>query len=94
VRHTFEAFEAWARDGGHPRSPDETPAELVRAATAPQTPLSDEARRMVRLYSEVAYASGAVSRESVDGLRGIWELMRARPRTLDATGTTASARRT
>ncbi|MEX2317136.1 MAG: DUF4129 domain-containing protein, partial [Pirellulales bacterium] len=80
VRYTFEAFEAWARDGGCPRSADQTPAELVRAAVPPKTELHDEARRMLRLYSEVAYASGSVSHESADGLRQIWRLMRAQAR--------------
>ena len=34
---------------------------------------------MIRLYSEVAYASGAISRESAESLREIWTLMRANP---------------
>ena len=37
VRYTFEAFEAWARDAGHPRSPDQTPTELVRASPCRRT---------------------------------------------------------
>ena len=77
VRYTFEAFEAWARDAGHPRSPDQTPAELVRLAAEPQTPLHDEARRMVRLYSEIAYASGHITPAAAESLREIWSLMRA-----------------
>ncbi len=80
VRYTFEAFEAWARDGGCPRSADQTPAELVRAAVPPKMELFDEARRMLRLYSEVAYASGSVTRETTDGLREMWRLMRSKPR--------------
>jgi hypothetical protein len=80
VRYTFEAFEAWARDGGCPRSPDQTPAELVRAAVPPKTEMSEEARRMLRLYSEVAYASGGVSREAATSLRALWTLMCASPR--------------
>jgi hypothetical protein len=82
VRYTFEAFEAWARDGGCPRSPDQTPAELVRTAVPPQTPLFDEARRMLRLYSEAAYASGSVDRASVESLRSLWRLMRNESRSM------------
>jgi hypothetical protein len=77
VRYTFEAFEAWARDAGHPRSPDQTPAELVRLATEPHSPLHEEARRMVRLYSEAAYASGRVSPPAAESLRELWSLMQA-----------------
>ena len=75
VRYTFEAFEAWARDGGHPRTPDQTPHELVRLAIAPQSSMHTEARRMAQLYSETAYGTGAVSREAASGLRRIWSMM-------------------
>jgi hypothetical protein len=75
VRYTFEAFEAWARDTGHPRTPDQTPHELVRDAIAPQSPMHTEARRMAQLYSETAYGTGAVSREAASGLRRIWSMM-------------------
>jgi hypothetical protein len=77
VRYTFEAFEAWARDAGHPRSPDQTPAELVQQAIEPQTPLAEEARRMTRLYSEVAYAGGRATPQAVARLRDFWSLLRA-----------------
>lgn len=77
VRYTFEAFEAWARDAGHPRSPDQTPAELVQLAVEPQTPLAEEARRMTRLYSEVAYAGGRATPQAVERLRDFWSLLRA-----------------
>jgi len=30
VRYTFEALEAWARDNGHSRLPDQTPHEFAR----------------------------------------------------------------
>ncbi len=77
VRYTFEAFEAWARDAGHPRSPDQTPTELVCLAVPPHTPLHEEARRMTRLYSEVAYASGRITPAAAESLREIWALMQA-----------------
>ena len=76
VCYTFEAFEAWSSDHGHPRTPDQTPQELLRSVVDPQSPLYAEARRMVRLYSELAYASGTVSRESAGELRQVWQLMR------------------
>lgn len=77
VRYTFEAFEAWARDTGHARSPDQTPAELVRLATEPQTPLREAARRMARLYSAAAYAPGHITPAAAESLRELWSLMQA-----------------
>jgi len=77
VCYTFEAFEAWARDRGCPRTPDRTPRELVQMAVAPQTPMHDEARRMVGLYNELAYARGTISREAAQGLQVMWKLMRS-----------------
>ncbi len=77
VRYTFEAFEAWAGDRGRPRTPDQTPQELVRSALAPQTPMYAKARQMVQLYSEAAYASATISRESAASLQSLWQMMRA-----------------
>jgi Domain of unknown function (DUF4129) len=77
VRYTFEAFEAWARDTGHPRSPDQTPAELVRLATEPQTPLREAARHMARLYSAAAYAPGHITPAAAESLRELWSLIEA-----------------
>ena len=77
VRYTFAAFEAWARDRGRPRTLDCTPQELINVAVEPKTPLFDEARRMVRMYGEVAYASRRIPRETANELSDIWQLMRA-----------------
>jgi hypothetical protein len=77
VRYTFEAFEAWSRDAGHSRSPDQTPAELVQKAVDPQSPLHEEARRMTRIYSEVAYAAARPTPQAVERLGELWSLMRA-----------------
>lgn len=76
VRYTFEAFEAWAGDRGRPRTPDQTPQELVRSALAPQTPMYAQARQMVGLYSEAAYASATISREAAASLQPLWQMMR------------------
>jgi hypothetical protein len=76
VRYTFEAFEAWSAERGHPRTPDQTPHELVRAAVEPSTTMYTEAGRLVRAYNELAYAGGKVSSESADQLRTLWQLMR------------------
>lgn len=77
VRYTFAAFEAWANDRGRPRTPDCTPQELLGTAVEPRTPLHTEARKLVRLYGELAYASRRVPRQAADELRGVWQLMRS-----------------
>jgi hypothetical protein len=77
VRYTFAAFEAWANDRGRPRTPDCTPQELLSAAVEPKTPLHAEARKLVRLYGELAYASRRVPRAAADELRDVWQLMRS-----------------
>jgi hypothetical protein len=51
--------------------------ELVGIAVEPKTPLAAEARKLVRLYGEVAYASRRVPRGAAEELRGIWQLMRS-----------------
>lgn len=76
VRYTFAAFEAWANDRGRPRTPDCTPQELLGAAVEPKTALHAEARKLVRLYGELAYASRRVPRQAADDLREVWLLMR------------------
>lgn len=76
VRHTFEAFEAWAREQGYPRSPDQTPLELVRRAITHESPMQPEALRLVRLYNEAAYAPGTVSKPAVEKLARLWSFMR------------------
>jgi hypothetical protein len=77
VRYTFSAFEAWANDRGSPRSPDCTPQELISMAVEPETPMYAEARRLIRLYSQVAYASQRVPREAANELQTLWQIMRA-----------------
>jgi hypothetical protein len=77
VRYTFSAFEAWANDRGSPRSPDCTPQELISMAVEPETPMYAEARRLIRLYGQVAYASQRVSREAANELQTLWQIMRA-----------------
>ena len=76
VHYTFEAFEAWAREQGHPRSPDQTPSELIRQAIPEQSPLWAESQQLARLYNEAAYAPGAISTSAVAGLAPFWRLLR------------------
>jgi hypothetical protein len=77
VRYSFAAFEAWANDRGRARTPDCTPRELVTLTLDPQSPMYEDARQLVRLYSELAYAARSVTPESAGELQTIWQMMRS-----------------
>jgi len=77
VRYTFEAFEAWCAERGTPRSPDQTPQELVRLTTPASDPLRPPARLLARLYSEVAYGGGRVSDRDAHRLADLWRRLEA-----------------
>ena len=78
VRYTFEAFEAWAREHGCPREPDQTPHEFAQQVGARVTSLSQDAQRLADLYCRVAYDAGRVSRKSVAPLERFWRGLRER----------------
>jgi hypothetical protein len=77
VRYTFAAFEAWANDRGRTRTPNCTPQELVVLALDPESPMYENARQLVRLYGEMAYASRRVPSESANELQALWQMMRS-----------------
>ncbi len=77
VRYTFEALEAWARDRGCPRHPDETPHEFVRGLAAHSPALGDDAARLADLYCQVAYAPFNLPAAGAAGLAQLWRIMRA-----------------
>ncbi len=75
VRYTFEALEAWARDRGYARQPDQTPHEFAVQVGTRATALNEDARRLADLYCRVAYASGTVLPKSTAPLRRLWRTL-------------------
>ncbi len=75
VRYSFEAFEAWAREQGFPRAPDQTPHELARQVGARIAAVSRESRLLADLYSRVAFAPG-VPLVGIEHLRQLWRELR------------------
>jgi len=75
VRYSFEAFEAWAREQGFPRAPDQTPHELARQVGAHVEAVSRESRLLADLYSRVAFAPG-VPLVGIEHLRHLWRQLR------------------
>jgi hypothetical protein len=76
VQYSFEALEAWAREHGCVREPDQTPHEFARNVGAREESLAREARLLADLYCQVAYAPGTVPAASVERLRPLWEQLR------------------
>lgn len=80
VRYSFEALEAWAREHGCPRAPDQTPHEFARSVGQQAESLSRHSQRLADLYCRVAYAPGTLPAGATDPLRQLWSsLRRAEP---------------
>jgi hypothetical protein len=77
VRYTFDALEAWARDRGHPRQPEQTPHEFARNVGSQVSSLADDAEQLADLYCQAAYAPGTLSIGNVARLPHLWRTMRA-----------------
>ena len=76
VRYSFEAFEAWAREHGSTREPDQTPHELARDVARRNAFIAADARHIAELYSRAAYARGELPDAARDQLRQLWQTMR------------------
>jgi hypothetical protein len=97
VRYSFEALEAWAREHGCPRQPQQTPHEFARHLGARVASLSRHVRSLADLYCRVAYAPGRLPSEgdedaalsghgeSVGSLKELWQQLQSGT----ATGTAA-----
>jgi hypothetical protein len=76
VKYSFEAFEAWARERGCPRHPEQTPHEFAQEIGARNAAVSRPARALAELYSRLAYASGPLPPTSVDHVKQLWTALR------------------
>ena len=76
VRYTFEAVEAWAREQGCPRHPDQTPQEFARQIGNHADALSAGAATLADLYCRIAYASARLSPQSIRPLEPFWQTLR------------------
>ena len=65
VCYSFDALQAWAREHGVERQPDETPLEFTERFCQETPGLETETRRLVGLYARVAYARGKIGRAHV-----------------------------
>ncbi len=84
VRYTFEAVEAWSAERGRERSPDTTPLEHVRELGEAYPALRRELRRLGKLYGQVAYAPGTITRQEALALDHLWQRLESTPRETSA----------
>ncbi len=73
VRYTFEALEAWARDNGLPRQPNQTAHEFAHQIAMNVEPLAGPSRTLADLYSRAAYAPKTLPASTFDDLREFWQ---------------------
>jgi len=78
VRFSFEALEAWAREHGWARGPDQTPHEFAHEIGTRVDSLSQDVRRLADLYCRVAYAPDTLPPRSVAPLKQLWQELRHR----------------
>ena len=76
VRYTFEATEAWARENGCRRAPDQTPHEFALRIAALAGPLKPGVKTLADLYCQVAYAPGSIHRRSLKPLADFWRRLK------------------
>jgi hypothetical protein len=74
VRYSFTALEAWAFERDLPRRPDQTPLEFADRV-ADETPLGDDARRLVGLYARLAYARRRPPADSRVAVESFWRAL-------------------
>ena len=75
VNYTFEALEAWGREHGCLRHPDDTPHEWTRQLGRHRHELAQGARSLADLYCQAAFASGTLS-STPPALAELWRQMR------------------
>jgi len=77
VQYTFEALEAWAREMGFPRDPEQTPAEFAQNVARNERAISREAQNVAGMYARVAYGEDSLEAESLELLKGFWRQVSA-----------------
>ena len=77
VRYTFAALEAWARQRGSPRQPDQTPDEFARRLAVGDPPLAEPVRYLANVYAQAAYAPQALRKVKAAPLEELWRYLRS-----------------
>jgi hypothetical protein len=78
VQYSFQALEAWGRENGCPRDPEQTPHEFARNIGRRDRSLRHPALGLADLYCAAAYAPARSEIPSVQPLEELWQGLRAR----------------
>lgn len=71
---TFQALEAWCREQGVERSPDETPSEFVRRVAVQFPTLGQSAIQVVDAYNRIVYGRAAAAKDDVEAANSVWQV--------------------
>lgn len=71
---TFQALEAWCREQGVERSPDETPSEFVRRVAVQFPSLGQSAIQVVDAYNRIVYGRAAAAKDDVEAASSVWQV--------------------
>jgi hypothetical protein len=72
VRYSFQAFEAWSREHGCPREPEQTAHELARDVARLNSFIAADARNIAELFARSAYGEGPLPPATHEQLRQLW----------------------
>ena len=76
VNYTFEALQAWAHERDCPRAEQQTPLEFASRLAIVNEQVGSSAKNLAKLYNQVAYAPGSVSKDAVQHLKALWSVLR------------------
>ncbi|MFG0266131.1 MAG: DUF4129 domain-containing protein [Rhodopirellula sp. JB055] len=71
---TFQALEAWCREQGVERAPDETPSEFVRRVATQFPSLGQSAVQVVDAYNRIVYGRAAAQQNDVEAANSVWQV--------------------
>ncbi len=74
---TFQAFDAWTREQGIPRSKDETPSEFIRRVARSVPHMSNPALQVVNAYNRIVYGRGTATDSDLNAATKVWQVMYA-----------------
>ena len=75
VSYSFQALEAFCREQGRPRSPDETPLEFAQAVGRDIQRLAQPAAELAELYNWSAYSGGGLPVSARPRLQHFWRCL-------------------
>ncbi len=73
VNYTYQAMEAWAFEKGFPRTVDQTPNEFARALGESIPEVAQDAPRVTRIYSTLAYTNADAPTDTHEAVARLWD---------------------